>query len=40
MGAIKKATWVVKMEKKCGSKIEVKLDIKLESILGAIFGSK
>lgn len=36
MEAIKEATWVVKMEEKFGSKMEVKLDIKLEAILGAI----
>jgi len=40
MEAIKEATWVVKMEEKCGSKMEVKLNIKLEAILGAIFVSK
>jgi hypothetical protein len=28
------------MEENCGSKMEVKLDIKFEAILGAIFGSK
>ena len=40
MEALKEATWVVKMEAKCGNKMEVKLDIKLEAILGAISGSK
>ena len=40
MEAIKDATWVVKMESKCGSKMEVKLDNKFEVIHGAIFGSK
>ena len=40
MEAIKEATWVVKMEAKCGSKMEVKLNIKFESILGAISRSK
>ena len=40
MEAIKEATLVVKMEAKCGSKMEVKLDIKFESILGDIYGSK
>ena len=36
----KDTTWVVKIEAKCGSKMEVKIDIKFESILGAISGSK
>ena len=40
MEFIKDATWVVKMEEKCGSKMEVKLNIKFEAILRAIFGSK
>jgi len=40
MEAIKEETLVVKMEAKCGSKMEVKLNIKLEAILGAFSGSK
>jgi hypothetical protein len=40
MEAIKDKTRVVKMEEKSGSKMEVKLDIKFEAILGDIFGSK
>ena len=39
MEAKKDTTWVVKMEEKYGSKMEVKLDIKFEAILGSIFGS-
>jgi hypothetical protein len=40
MEAIKDVARVVKMEETCVSKMEVKLDIKLESILRAISGSK
>ena len=40
MEVVKEETWVVKMEAKCGSKMEVKLDIKLEAILGSISRSK
>lgn len=40
MEAIKEASWVVKMEAKCGSKMEVKFDIKLEAVIGVITGSK
>ena len=40
MESIKEETRVVKMEEKCGSKMEVKLDIKLEAILWVISESK
>ena len=40
MEAIKEASWVDKMEVEYGSKTEVKFDIKLEAIIGAIIGSK
>jgi hypothetical protein len=40
MEAKNDTTWVVKIEAKCGSKMEVKLNIKFEAILGAISGSK
>ena len=39
MEVIKEATSVVKMKAKCASKMEEKLDIKLEAIL-VIYGSK
>ena len=40
MEAIKEESWVVKMEAECGSKKEVKFNIKFEAILVVITVSK
>lgn len=40
LGAMKEASFVLKMKVECVTKMKVKLDVKLEAILGAIIGSK